>query len=210
MDVQNFVIRHTTTSKCTLENVLNITALLNGIRTGAVLTRIETAALKACIDLLSAHGIRARRYPLNPDHVIVCVRAEDGERVALLDGLDAASPSLHTDTGQILGYLQPYNILDAEERRRHHWSIQIQVRLVHPLGTPCIVQMLPQRVDNRELGLEYLRPIAEQIARMPLPEKFHIEAVDVHAEDWTGRGGRRRTKNVGTRRRNRTRRLTRS
>jgi hypothetical protein len=84
------------------------------------------------------------------------------------------------------------------------------VRLVHPLGTPCIVQMLPQRVDDKELGMEYLRPIAEQIAHMPLPEKFRIEAVDVHAEDWTGRGGRRRTKNVGTRRRNRTRRLTRS
>jgi hypothetical protein len=194
-----------------LYNLINLTAVLYKLRPGAILAFVSTAYHRELFRILDRFNILARKYPIGDKNIIITRkdRPDLVTKLQLLDIVKSESESqFHINTGEIIGYIKPINIMSREILNAHKiaYSFNVDVRL--PNNTIERINYYPQRVSEVANGVGIFNEVyAKNLLKMKLPDGFEIVDVKIITKALTGgrrskkRTQKRRTKRARSRRR---------
>lgn len=184
-------------------NLLNAATVLLGIRTGALLVRVAPDFFPTLEAFLGTKGIRAKRYFVGTNVLILGADASD----ELQEAFDSIQPFESTPNrnanqvkanarnravGQVLGYLTP---IPLSTIRPQMADVGIFVTMTTPYGQ-VIRKIFPQRVFGPVS--EFMDQLIAMEGRMReelqplLPDGFTIDAVELTIEPPKVGGSRKR------------------
>ena len=191
-----------------VEDYINLIAIVYGVRNGGILTlthpKIGRLAL-LCANL----GILVRKYPFGNPNNFIFVRGGNPAMLESLKGLAQTNKSaLHTRTGELIGYFEPYNIFNPNVAATKKVTIGIDIELRDAFGKPVPTRIFSQRVSSAEPYMARLEEMAQQLRELPgiAFAPFTMTNIKVHVKPVGGSKrkvskARRTRKNRKTRRR---------
>lgn len=158
-------------------NIVNASAVFHNLRTGAILANIRGDRIEEMLHMLPAEIAKGVKYPIGTGNIII-VRKDQPDLVGLMDKLHE-STTFHADTGKILGYFTPYDILSTNNSAAHSQAIEFTVTGALSGGKILTAHHFPQRVSS---GLNVSARMADYKTRLlalPMPEGLSITDVKI-------------------------------
>jgi hypothetical protein len=157
-------------------NLLNTVAVYNDVRNGAMLMGLElTPEIEVCLNELNITSIQQPSH--NPKIKNLLIYNKKYNFSNLASRLSKNSETLHKNTGTILGYLHPTNIMKPEEQAKYRWHRSFQVIIQLPSSEYVNVNFFPQIVENGENGSAFFETTQHKLETMPMPSGYTIVKV---------------------------------
>jgi hypothetical protein len=173
-----------------LSNLLNILAVHNNLRPGAILAlNLDSPEqTEEFISYLRTLHIEGKKHLQGSNAMIIMNTSNEALRPVFEKLTKNTLGSFHTNVGKILGYLEPMNVRNKTAQRT---SVGIFVTLRLPTGT-FEVQHVPQRISvvTPEI-LETIETYKKKLRTMPMPDGFTIDNVRVEIKMMGGKTPRR-------------------
>jgi hypothetical protein len=147
MSVELFEAVSNSSTRKQLVIFIEIFSVLSGARQASIVN-LPPENIERIKQLLKPFGLYAVRYRGSSNYIIVSNTFRHPEKIAFLRDSSELTPDVHRITGEVLGYMTPFDIAHPPEGPKQNAELQVFVSMN---GKDYEIQIAPQIIIDKSL-----------------------------------------------------------
>lgn len=178
MDLLKYVYKNTSSlPRIKIYNMINTASVLQGIRTGCIITSIGNENVDELIDILNDNNIYAKVYPISKrsglSNVLLLKKGRSELSKLFYNLHNAQNNNFNTNVGKILGYINPGTLHNIASMK----GIYIEITVMLPSGSIETINFFPQKVKAiNNTTIDRFNNVEIQLHNLELPDGFNVVA----------------------------------